>query len=372
MDPSGTVDGLNLYYYVHAKLLEASDPTGRETFMNTEALASRFSGALLESDTAPDTKADVSANNGFLESLDPPVFAPQDYYFPLPWGTYDSYIDRSVARSDIAAKMNRETITSGSVVVEPADRLKALAGLVYNEVGYLSAGIFYLAEHLGGTALGLVGAGLNAIEEHIPGFMTTLDSLQGVPFAGPEVEAAHLAIQFAPLAVASRITNARQVRHAPAGQIFSSLNPAQIDSFSRAGRHVLQVEALDSGLQFWAVSGPGGAIGHTEYVAAMWLRELGQLETGSSFLLSGIHAPCQRGGGCSSLLAQVAMERGVNFMYLARGSALSPSSLSKAGRELPRGISFFEGGLGRLLKGGGVATSTTPPHIRLGIRTSLD
>jgi hypothetical protein len=57
-------------------------------------------------------------------------------------------------------------------------------------LGYVSSAFFYLFEHAAGSVLGTVGQSIDAVDEHLPGFKTTLDSIIGTqPMWGPEANA---------------------------------------------------------------------------------------------------------------------------------------------------------------------------------------
>jgi hypothetical protein len=153
--------------------------------------------------------------------------------------------------------------------------------MVYHEVGYVASGVFYLVEHLAGSVFGLVGEGLSAIDRKVPGFRTSMESLMGVPFMGPEVEALEMAVQFSRVRFAvklQKLLTARAVNSAPLHRIYFGLTAEQVSSLAKTG-HVLHVEHLDSALEFWVHSGAGGAIGHTEYGAALFLKELDLLKS---------------------------------------------------------------------------------------------
>jgi hypothetical protein len=149
-------------------------------------------------------------------------------------------------------------------------------------------------------------------------------------------------------------------------RIYFGLSAEQVAALSKTG-HVLHVEHLDSALEFWVHSGAGGAIGHTEYGAALFLKELDLLKPGESFLMRGIWAPCQRGASnCSALLDYLARSKGVNFMYLYSGDALVPGLRTAGGSVPTRGISWFQGNMGRFLKGEGAFAAPKlnyPTHI---------
>lgn len=236
---------------------------------------------------------------------------PPDFEFPLPWGLYDTWLDRQVVLADVAAKDNWDTLTSGSVVVQPSERLKAAGNFVLNEIGYLSGGVFHLVEHAAGDLLGLVGQGIEAVERVAPGFKTTLESLQGVPALGPEfgllargallqarvfTAESLMAARLSVIELAATRTTAQGVT------VFDSLSPAWVETFARAERHVLHVTTSE-GVSFWAVSGAGGQLGHTEYAAALYLREAQLLYPGQQLLMQGYLASCRCAAiNCQTLL----------------------------------------------------------------------
>jgi hypothetical protein len=105
------------------------------------------------------------------------------------------------------------------------------------------------------------------------------------------------------------------------------LNPSRetLRALAEEGRHILQVSHLPSGTGFWAVSGPGGQLGHTEYVAARYLQAQGRLNSGDSLLLQGYLAACNpKGAGavsCHGLMDYLSRVRRVEILYEAESLA---------------------------------------------------
>jgi RHS repeat-associated protein len=198
VDPAGSAAGSNHYAYCDGAPTMAADPTGLAGFIDSERLAERFAGSLLD-DAPAETPAPATApappeyTNAGIQAIDaiaagaerlgryldpPPVVASSQYLFPL--GNYGTYIDRQVARAYAAAQSNLDSIFQPSVMESAGDRVSAVPVFVFNYVGYLAAGVFYFFEHVGGEVLGVVGE----VIEAVPGLKDVFEVLQAMPYLG--------------------------------------------------------------------------------------------------------------------------------------------------------------------------------------------
>jgi RHS repeat-associated protein len=371
-DPLGVADGNNLYAYALADPIAGMDPSGTQVQSGVRLNPEAYSGSLLAPETEeepPPAEAEPAPEPSPDFTWETYANLPEEYRFPFyTFGVYDSSVDLTTAYHYSKVKQALDTLFSGSVVVSPEDRVFAVPEALWHELSYLASGTVYMSEHVVGSVFELVGQGYAAMENLIPGFNMTMESLMGVPFLGPEVGALRMAAQASRFSFAmklQKLLTARAINSAPMHRIYFGLTAQEVAALGKTG-HVLHVEHLDSALEFWVHSGAGGPIGHTEYGAALFLRELGLLEKGQSFLLRGIWAPCQRGASnCSALLDYLSKAKGVNFMYLYSGDALVPGARTASGGIPVRGISWFEGGRGRFLKSQGTFSGGAkyPTHI---------
>jgi RHS repeat-associated protein len=196
-DPVGVADSTNLYMYCRDNPVNGVDPSGTDT--NDVQIDPLIHSARL---LTPTPSVEQPTSNAPPKPSPPPevrdfswgrwAALPDLYRFPFPLGAYpDSFVDQNVAAT--FANVKSSTLFSDSVTVSLSDRAAALPTFLYNEAGYLSAGVFYLGEHVLGSILGTIGAGVNAIDQVIPGFSNSLEGLQGVPMVGPEAEGLVLA-----------------------------------------------------------------------------------------------------------------------------------------------------------------------------------